>query len=130
MSEESKDRPITYKLALWYSFGLAVIFMLYSGVKIVLSFLDKDYSEVNQLIIFLVYGIIVLLFAYGLKNFKNWGKFGLAVINSIFFIFAMLGNSSLSNELIYINIFIGLVTVGIIYCLFAPQTNKYLSRQG
>ena len=130
MEKEKDSRPLTFKFALWYGFTMAVIFLLYGGVKLVLSFLDRNFTELNQLIFFLAYGAIIILFAVGLQSFKSWGRYGLVVINLILIIFGFIGISGLTTEMMVINLFMILLTAGIIYCLFAPATTKYLSRQG
>ena len=52
--------PLTFKLAGWYGVVFAALFLLYGGVKLVLSFLDHNYDDMSQPVIFLFIGLGLL----------------------------------------------------------------------
>ena len=97
MSENREDRPLTYRVAGWYGFIISGIFLLYGGVKIVLSILDRNYSDLSQPILFLVLGLILISFAIAYNELKRWGWYGLIVINSLIVLSAAVGYDRYEN---------------------------------
>lgn len=124
--QETNPRPLTYKLALWYSFTLAIMFLVYGGIKIVLSFLDRNFTDMSQLIIFTIYGLIIIAFAFAYRELRSWGWYGLIAINVILVVNAIIKMFGLEFSLAIFNIILAAISIGIIYCLIAPPTKNYL----
>ncbi len=123
MSEQKKVGPLTYRIALWYGFIFAAIFLLYGGVKIILGILDRNYEEMATPILLAVLGLILIAFAFAYKEQKAWGWYGLIIINGLVVISAVLGITR------YENIILLIVSAVVLYALFAPATKQYLFRQ-
>ncbi len=114
------DRPLTFKLAGWYGFIFAGIFIIYGGVKVVLSFLDHNYDDLAEPIIFLLIGLGLLIPAFGYKELKSWGYWGLIGINGVVLILAAIGYNQ------YENIVLLVLSAAALATLFAPATKQYL----
>ena len=123
MSENREDRPLTYRVAGWYGFIISGIFLLYGGVKIVLSILDRNYGDLSQPILFLVLGLILISFAIAYNELKKWGWYGLIVINSLIVLSAAVGYDR------YENIILLILSGAALYALFSSSTKEYLFGQ-
>ena len=122
MSEKRTNQPLTYKIGLWYGFILSGMFLLYGGVQIVLSFLDRNYSSIGQLIFYTIVGLILITFALAYKELKQWGWYGLIAINGLVVVLGLIGFQK------YENIILLVISVGVIISLLAKSTKNYLSR--
>ncbi|MEW6412438.1 MAG: hypothetical protein AB1483_08195 [Candidatus Zixiibacteriota bacterium] len=122
MSEKKMTGPITHRIAVWYGFIFAAIFLLYGGVKIILGFLDRNYADMVTPILFLVLGLILIAVAFAYKEQKAWGWYGLIVVNCLVVITAAAGIRH------YENIILLIISGVVLYSLFAPATKQYLGR--
>lgn len=120
--------PLTFNIAGWYGIVIAVIFLIYGGVKIVLGFLDNNYEQLGMLILFTVIGLILITVAMGFRQAHKWGWYGLIGVTSLIIlatlydmIFQPSGSSLIVENLIL------LVCSGVaLYSLFSPATKNYL----
>lgn len=127
---DSNDAPLTYNIATWYGFILSIIFLLYGGVKLILSFLDRNYTEVGQLIIFTIIGLLLITIAFAFKELKLWGWYGLIVVNGLIILvtlWKLFTGFSSQDFLLYENIVLLLFSGVAVYTLLASQTKRYLS---
>ncbi len=132
MAKENMKAPMTYNIAIWYGFILSIIFLIYGGVKLILSFLDRSYNDIGQLIIFTCIGIILISIAFAFKELKSWGWYGLLVVNGLVILFAfwdLISGLQLENNLLYENIVLILFSGVAFYTLLAPQTKRYLAQR-
>lgn len=120
MTEQKSDKPITYSLSFWWAFGFALVFILYGGVKMVLGFLDNNYGEIAQPIIFLLIGLILITLAYAYKERKLWSWYAQIGINGLIIILAIIGFQRMENIIILILAAIAMVS------LFSSSTKRYL----
>ena len=95
-------RPITVTLAKNYAFVFAGLFLLYGGVKVVLSFLDHSYGDLAQPIIFMAIGLILLAPAFAFRELKLWGYWGLVIINAVVVILAAIGYQHYENLVVLV----------------------------
>ncbi len=123
MSEKKDDSPLTYRIAAWYGFIISGIFILYGGVKIILNILDRNYDDLSQPILFLVLGLVLVMFAFAYNELKKWGWYGLIVINSLIIISAAVGFRQYENMVILV------ISAAALYALFSSSTKEYLFRQ-
>ena len=123
MTDSSDDRPLTYKIAMWYGYVFSGVFLLYGGVKIILSILDRNYQDIFQPIFFVVMGVILISFVFAYRELKSWGWYGLLVINCLVVIGAIIGYDR------YENIVLLILSVVALYALFAPATKSYLFKR-
>lgn len=116
------DRPITFKVANWWGVAFALVFLLYGGVKIVLGFLDRNYDNIEQNLLFVLIGVILIAFVMAYKGLKIWGWYGLIVINGVVVILSAL-NIEYAESIVLI-----VLSAGALAALLAPSTKQYLSR--
>ena len=127
---DKKNAPLTYNIAVWYGYILSIIFLIYGGVKLILSFLDRSYSEVGELIIFTIIGVVLIAIVLAFKELKSWGWYGLIGVNGLVVLFTLrnlIANSRSESFLLYENIVLLLFSALALYTLLAPQTRRYLS---
>lgn len=120
--------PLTFNIASWYGIVIAVIFLVYGGVKIVLGFLDHKFENLPQLVMFTIIGLILITVVMGFRQFRKWGWYGLIGINSII-ILAVLYDmffASPASGLITENIILILFSAIALYALFSSATKNYL----
>lgn len=75
--------PITFLLVKWWGFALAGVYVIYGGSKIVLSVLDRNYSDMLSPIFFVALGLVLLIVAYGFRNRKQFGWYGEIGLNAL-----------------------------------------------
>ena len=116
-----KGRPVTYAISSIYGFLFALSFVLYGGVKVILSFLDHTYDTMSDPIIFTILGLLLMSFAIAYRDLKNWGWYGLIGVNAMVI---LLGLISISKDG---NIAVVLFSAAALYGLLAPSTRECLS---
>ena len=120
MGNKKDERPVTYRLAMWYGFLFATLFMLYGGVKIILGFLDRNYAEMATPVTMLALGLVLLAPAIAFREMKTWGYYGLLVINFMVVILAAVGYQHYENLVALV------LSLGAVAALLAPATKVYL----
>lgn len=117
---KSKQSPITYKIALWYSFIFSSVFVVYAAVSTILAILDRNYVNISQPIMFGLLGAVLISFSFGFKELRKWGWYGLIAINSMVIIYGLF---DLQESL---NIVLMIFSGGVIASLFTPSTKDWL----
>lgn len=109
----------------WYGYVFGAFFVLYGGVKIILGALDRQYDGVGQFILFLLIGVAVFTVAFGYRDGRVWGWYGLVTVNALIVVLTLFGLSDLYNVIFLI---LSAATLGL---LFMPTTKSevFLSRQ-
>ena len=120
MSSEIDDRPLIVKIPAWFGYIFSGIFMLYGGVKVILSIMDRAYDQISNPIIFLVLGLITLAPVIAYSEKKVWGYYGLIVVNGLIILGAAYGYAA------YENIIILIIAGTAEAALLSPRTKKYL----
>ena len=108
-------------MAKWYGYVLALVFLLYGGVSIILGILDRDYSNTGQLLIFLIIGIVLVTLVIGFRDRRMWGWYGQIATHGLVIIVALLHPTNPYNWLLFV---LSGATLGL---LFAPPTREVLS---
>ena len=116
-----KGRPVTYAISSIYGFLFALFYVLYGGIKVILSFLDHTYDAMTDPIIFTFLGLLLMSFAIAYRDLKNWGWYGLIGVNSIVILLGLISISKAGN------IAVVLLSAGALYGLLAPSTRECLS---
>jgi len=128
MSEDQTSGSITFVLAKWYAYVLSAMFLLYGGVKIVLSFLDRTYADVGASFIFLIIGVVVVSIALAFRDQKNWGWYGLLAINGLGLVGSLFHlRDAATNSWDAPSIILLLLSVAAILLLLAPGTKSLVS---
>ncbi len=122
MIDRQDKRPISVKVAGWYGFIFAAIFLIYGGVEIILSFLDRNYAALMQPILFTIFGLVLVSFAYAFKELRKWGWYGLVIVNSLVVVVALIGFRQ------YENIILAILSATALFALFVHPTKEYLFR--
>jgi hypothetical protein len=124
MTAETIDkRPITFRIAHWYGFGFAGVFILYGVVSSILAVLDRNYANLGIPILMAVVGGVLMIFPYAFKGKKLWGWAGLMVIYLGTILFALLDLARWESVVLLILAFIALVA------LVVPATREYIKNQ-
>jgi len=100
MPSESSSRPKrspAFVAVKWYSLALALMFLAYGGLKIVLGALDRDYSAFPRATIFLLVGLVLSAVCVAYRDGKHWGWYGLVVLNGIVLLLALIGITNVYN---------------------------------
>lgn len=124
MSKSDNDRPLAFKVVSWYAHLFAAMFILYGGVKMILSFLDHQYQEIGPGLLFLAIGLILITPAIAYKSLKTWGWYGLVAINSLVVLFALV---AITNPY---NIAWLVLSLGVLALLFVSPARSYLFERG
>ncbi len=116
-----KGRPVTYAISSVYGFMFALFYILYGGIKVILSFLDHTYDSMSEPILFAILGLLLMSFAIAYRDLKNWGWYGLIGANSVVILLGLISISEAGN------IAVVLFSAGALYGLLAPSTRECLS---
>ncbi len=120
MGSDAESLPLTYNLTKWHGYGLAGIYLLYAGVKIILSFLDRTYADMGQSFLFLVVGIVLISVAFAYRDLKVWGWYGLVAMNGVVILLSLFGLSH------YEYIVMMLLSLASLALLFAAPTKRFV----
>jgi hypothetical protein len=123
MSQKKDDRPLTFRVAGWYAFIFAAVFLIYGGIKVILGILDHNYGDMVQPIIFGLIGILLIAVAFAYREVKAWGWYGLTGVNCLVILLALIGYNHIENIVL---ILFSVIALG---ALFSPQTKQYVFRK-
>jgi len=127
MSDSSTKRPLSFQIARWHGFVFSSIFLIYGGVKIVLSILDRNYADIGQPIIFAIIGAILIAFAIAYSERLSWGWYGLVGLNALVIIATLFDYARISDiVLIAINAVIMLFSLAVMVALFKTDTKRLI----
>jgi len=101
--------------------AMALVFLLYGGVSIVLGILDRDYSNTGQLLVFLGIGMALVTLMVGFRDRKMWGWYGQVGAHALVMILVLFHPTNPYNWLLFL---LSGATVGL---LFAPPTRTSFS---
>ena len=96
---------------------IGVMYLLYSIISIVLSFLDRTYSNVEINFLFFIVGVIFMVFATAFRSRQKWGWFGYTAL------LILIGIFSVFNIDTY-KIILGILALGTLLFTVAPATRK------
>lgn len=116
MPEDSKRNPLTFIVAKWYGYILSATFLLYGGVKIVLSFLDRTYADMGASFLFLIVGVVLISTSFAFRDCKAWGWYGLLALNGLVAVGSIF-QLKYSESIVLL-----VLSVGAMALLFAPST--------
>ncbi len=113
------ETSLSFRIAGMYGLIFSCCFLIYGAVKIVLGFLDRNYTDMGNPIFYLIVGLVLIAFVIAYREFKKWGWYGMVAINGLVVILGIV----MYNH--YIDI-ITLVLSGIVlYFLFSKSTRQY-----
>jgi hypothetical protein len=124
MADENKMSPLSYRIAGWYGMLFSVCFLIYGGVKIVLSILDRNYSDLGNPILFTIVGLVLISVAIAYRDSRMWGWYGLIVVNALVIVAAIVAYTH------YIDIILlALSAAALVFLLVRPTRGYLLNRR-
>lgn len=113
------NAPISVKIIGWFGICFSLTFIIMGVVSIVLSFLDRTFTDLAENIIIIFYGLPILIVAVGFKNMQKWGWYGLVAIYGLAAIWSVF---SYTNGY---GIAVGLLTLFALIGLLLPIVRKH-----
>jgi len=89
MAEEKNSTPTAVKVIGWFGIIFACTYLLWGVVGGILSILDRTYKDIDQNIVFIMYGVIIIIVSIAFKNMKKWGWYGLTLLLAFFIIWTL-----------------------------------------
>ena len=117
-SDESPEvkPPLTFLLAKWYGYILAGVFLLYGGVSLILSVLDRDYTRTGMFLVFLAVGIVLTAFAMAFRDRRPWGWYGQFGLQGLVVVLALLHPTNPYNWILIA------LSLASLWLLWTPRT--------
>jgi hypothetical protein len=116
---ETHRTTVTFIIAKWYGYVLSATFLLYGGVKIVLSFLDRTYADMASSAFFLILGIMLISVAFAYRDRKAWAWYGELAINAIIAVVSVFQLRTHSESIVLL-----ILSAVILALLLAPPTKE------
>lgn len=110
--------PRQIKILAWFGIIFGSMYLLYSVVNIILSFLDRTQGDLGSNIIILIYGLPVVIFSTGFMNKHKWGWIGYTAILGIIVIFSAFGTKDLYG------LILGLLSLSAFVWILTPSVRK------
>lgn len=116
MTKSLSKYPLTFVLAKWYGIIFSAFFIIYGGVKMVLGFMDHNFTDFPQSFMALLIGLILAAIVYAYRELKTWGWYGMVAVHSLVVINMLFAITDPVNIILLI---LSAATVGL---LSAPAT--------
>ena len=123
MADENRMSPLSYRIAGWYGMLFSVCFLIYGGVKIVLSILDRNYSDLGTPIIFTVVGLVLISIAIAYRSSRKWGWYGLIAVNALVIVAVIVAYTHYIDGILLV-----LSSAALVFLLVRPTREYLLSR--
>ena len=124
MTTNEHNSPMTFIISKWWGYIFSLFYLLYGGVSIVLSMMDSnvkaDPTEMMQSFMFLAIGIIMITVAFGFRDQKIWGWYGLIGVNLLSIISLCTRLDDLAS------LILALICLAAVVLLFLPSTKKQI----
>jgi len=118
ISVDSQDIPMQIKILSWFGIIFGSMYLLYSVVNIILSFLDRTQGDVGNNILILLYGLPVVIFSTGFMNKQKWGWIGYTAILGVIVILSAFGLKDVYG------IILGLLSLAALVWILTPSVRK------
>jgi hypothetical protein len=112
---------MSYKIPLWYNFIFASVYLIYGGVKIILSILDRNYYNMDNLIMFTIIGLVLITFTFAYRELRRWGWHGLIIINALIMVGSIFFIMQVENIILFI------FSAFVLYFLIKSPTREYIN---
>ena len=122
--ENAEGSPLTYVITKWWAYCFCAMYLLYGGVKVILGFLDRNYSDMGAPLISLVVGLGLAVVSIAYRDKKSWRWYGMVTLNLLI----ALGTAVLLAQRLDVisNGVLLLVAAIALAALFAPATKEYI----
>ncbi len=118
VSESSEPVPLQIRIIGWFGIILGSMYLIYSIVNIILSFLDRTQGDFLNNFLILIYGIPIVAFSAGFLNRQKWGWIGFTLILAIIIVLSIIGNKDLYG------IILGLLSATALVWILTPSIRK------
>ncbi len=115
---DDRDLPVQIKILSWFGIIFGSMYLLYSVVNIILSFLDRTQGDFGSNILFLLYGLPIVIFSTGFRNKQKWGWIGYTAILGLIVILTALGTIDVYG------IILGLLSLLALVWILTPSVRK------
>ena len=115
---DSQYIPLQIKIPAWFGIIFGSTFLLFSIVNIILSFLDRTHGDIENNILFLIYGLPVVIFSTGFMNKQKWGWIGYTAILGIIVILSAFGAKDIYS------IILGILSLAALIWILTPSVRK------
>lgn len=116
--------PMQIRILSWFGIIFGSMYLLYSVVNIILSFLDRTQGDLGSNILFLIYGLPVVIFSTGFMNKQKWGWIGYTAILGVIVIYVLLGAFSIVGTFDVYGIIIGILSLTALVWILKPSVRK------
>ena len=113
-------QPLLVKILVWWGYIFSAMYVLYGGVSIVLSILDRQYADMGKPITFLVLGLLLSMVVMAFRDAKAWGWYGLVTINGAIVVLALLSLTHIESIVLLV---LAIAALGV---LFAAPTKGFI----
>ncbi len=91
MPKIEQTSTLIFSAVKWHGYVIAGVFLVYGGIKIVLSFLDRTFTDIGQSFVFLLVGLLLISIVIAYRSGKLWGWYGLVTVNSAVILLSLFG---------------------------------------
>jgi hypothetical protein len=121
VTADAERLPVAFHLTKWWGHILAAVYMIYGGVKIVLSILDRNYTDLWTPLLSVALGLVLLIFAYGYRDRKEFGWYGQVGLNGLVVLLSLFSLRQFGAVVIL------LLAAAALLLLFTPSTRSCFS---
>ena len=119
MAEKKDLKPVSITVIGWFGIILACTYLLWGIVGGVLSILDRTYKDIDQNLIIILYGILIMVVSVAFKNVLKWGWYGLLILLSFFLVWALFSYTDVYG------IIWGVLSLAALVGVLSPQVRKH-----
>lgn len=116
---QSENLPLQIKILSWFGIIFGSMYLIYSVVNIILSFLDRTQENLGGNFLILIYGIPIVAVSVAFMHKQKWGWFGYTLFLGLIILLSALGTKDLYGYIIG-----GLSLIAFIWVL-TPSVRKH-----
>ena len=103
----------------WFGIILACTYLLWGVVGGVLSVLDRTYKDIDQNLIIIFYGILIMIVSIAFKSVQKWGWYGLMLLLTFFIVWTLFSYTDIYG------IIWGILSFAALVGVLSPQVRKH-----
>jgi hypothetical protein len=132
--------PLSFRLSKWWGYALSVMFLLYGGIRILFSILDREAqvhagqsTSILEPLLILGIGILLFMVVYEFSQGKKWSWTSLLLVNGAIAIaalaqlFGMGGTDSQTPIAQQYNQILLVLTISAMIALLLPSTQRFFN---
>jgi hypothetical protein len=123
MNNPDQGTPLRIKVIAWFGIALALTYLIWGIVSIILSMLDRSYKDLGDNIVIILYGVPVMAASIGFKSGHKWGWMMLFIV-----LLLVIGWSVMTFRDPYGLVWGVLATAAAVWMLMPSIRNQYFAR--